>query len=140
MSEEVIATKQSIQKILKMMQGTQIETISITQGTHKLKIKQPFAPATKVEEKKIEDRVATDVEKSEPNNLSMISSKNIGLFHLDSKIKAGAVLELGQLIGSITAMGIKNEIKSELSGKVHAVMAENNQAVDYNHPLIQVAI
>jgi acetyl-CoA carboxylase biotin carboxyl carrier protein len=53
-------------------------------------------------------------------------------------VHVGGEVAVGQVIGLIEAMKLFNEIKSDLSGRVVKVIAENGQLVKAKHPLIEV--
>jgi acetyl-CoA carboxylase biotin carboxyl carrier protein len=53
-------------------------------------------------------------------------------------VSVGDHVEAGQIIGLIEAMKLFNEIKSDLSGRVTRVCAENGQLVKAKQPLIEV--
>jgi acetyl-CoA carboxylase biotin carboxyl carrier protein len=53
-------------------------------------------------------------------------------------VSVGDHVQAGQIIGLIEAMKLFNEIKSDLSGRVTKVCAENGQLVKAKQPLIEV--
>jgi acetyl-CoA carboxylase biotin carboxyl carrier protein len=53
-------------------------------------------------------------------------------------VSVGDHVQAGQIIGLIEAMKLFNEIKSDLSGRVTRVCAENGQLVKAKQPLIEV--
>jgi acetyl-CoA carboxylase biotin carboxyl carrier protein len=53
-------------------------------------------------------------------------------------VRVGGEVATGQVIGLIEAMKLFNEIKSDLSGRVVRVVAENGQLVKARQPLIEV--
>jgi biotin carboxyl carrier protein len=53
-------------------------------------------------------------------------------------IRVGGEVQAGQVIGLIEAMKLFNEIKSDVSGKVVRVCAENGALVKAKQPLIEV--
>ena len=53
-------------------------------------------------------------------------------------VKVGDTVKEGQTIGIIEAMKLMNEVSAECSGVVEAVMAENEQMVEYGQPLIKI--
>jgi acetyl-CoA carboxylase biotin carboxyl carrier protein len=53
-------------------------------------------------------------------------------------VTVGQEIVAGQVIGLIEAMKLFNEIKSDLSGRVVRVAAENGQLVKAKQPLIEV--
>ena len=53
-------------------------------------------------------------------------------------VAVGGVVAAGQVIGLIEAMKLFNEIKSDLSGRVVKIQAENGKLVKAKQPLIEV--
>ena len=53
-------------------------------------------------------------------------------------VAVGDPVQVGQIIGLIEAMKLFNEIKSDLSGRVTRICAENGQLVKAKQPLIEV--
>ena len=53
-------------------------------------------------------------------------------------VSVGDHVQAGQIIGLIEAMKLFNEIKSDLSGRVTKICAENGQLVKAKQPLIEV--
>ena len=53
-------------------------------------------------------------------------------------VQVGGEVASGQVIGLIEAMKLFNEIKSDRSGRVVAVLAESGQLVKARQPLIEV--
>jgi len=54
-------------------------------------------------------------------------------------VNVGIEVVVGQVIGLIEAMKLFNEIKSDVAGRVHRVVAEGGQLVKARDPLIEVA-
>ena len=53
-------------------------------------------------------------------------------------VKAGDVVEKGQVLAIIEAMKLMNEIESDYAGTVAEVLVENGQAVEYGQPLFVI--
>jgi acetyl-CoA carboxylase biotin carboxyl carrier protein len=53
----------------------------------------------------------------------------------DSYVREGEKVEKGTVLCIIEAMKLMNEIEAEVSGKVHSILAENAQPVEYGQPL-----
>ena len=55
-------------------------------------------------------------------------------------VKVGDTVKKGQTIGIIEAMKLMNEVSADCSGVVEAVIAENEQLVEYGQPLIRIRL
>ena len=70
-----------------------------------------------------------------------INSPMVGTFYRASSPGAKAFVEVGQQVNAgdtlciIEAMKLLNQIESDKSGKVKAILVENGQPVEYNEPL-----
>lgn len=53
-------------------------------------------------------------------------------------VKVGDVVKEGQTIGIVEAMKLMNEVNAGFSGIVEAIVAENEQMVEYGQPLIKI--
>ena len=47
-------------------------------------------------------------------------------------------MKKGQILGIIEAMKLMNEIESEYDGVVEAVLVNNEDVVEYGHPLFRI--
>ena len=68
----------------------------------------------------------------------------VGTFYRASSPGAKPLIEVGQSVSSgdrlciIEAMKLMNEIESELTGVVKAILVENGQPVEYGQPLFVI--
>lgn len=74
----------------------------------------------------------------------MVKAPLVGTFYTSSApgeqcfVKVGDTVKKGQVLGIIEAMKLMNEIESEYDGVVEAVLAENEQMVEYGQPLFVI--
>ena len=75
---------------------------------------------------------------------TIIESPMVGTFYRSSSPEQKAFVEIGQAVNKgetlciIEAMKIMNQIESEISGTVRAILVEDGQPVEYGEPLIVV--
>ena len=68
----------------------------------------------------------------------------VGTFYRSSSpdkpafVKVGDSIDTGQTVCIIEAMKVFNEIPAEISGKVVAILVENEQSVEYGKPLFKI--
>jgi len=55
-------------------------------------------------------------------------------------INVGSTIRKGDVLCIIEAMKLMNEIESEISGRVSAILVENGQPVEYGEPLFEVEV
>ncbi len=98
--------------------------------------------APKTESKEL--AVESDGEATESENMIVINSPMIGTFYRsaspekDPYVKVGDIIKPGDVICTIEAMKLFNEIESEVSGKVAKVLVENSSPVEYDQPLFHI--
>lgn len=79
-------------------------------------------------------------------NIALIKSPMVGTFYSAPDPNSPAYVKVGDHVGSETtvciveAMKVFNEIPSEVSGKVIAVLVENGDPVEFGQPLFKVDI
>jgi acetyl-CoA carboxylase biotin carboxyl carrier protein len=70
-----------------------------------------------------------------------IESPMVGTFYRaasptsDAYVREGDSVKPGQILCIIEAMKLMNEIESKLSGRIHTILVENGQGVEYGQPL-----
>ena len=74
----------------------------------------------------------------------VITSPLVGTFYAscspdaDAFVKVGDTVKKGQVLGIIEAMKLMNEIESEYDGVVEAILANNEEVVEYGQPLFRI--
>lgn len=75
---------------------------------------------------------------SEPT-LGEVCATLVGYAHpAREAIQVGDVIEPGQIVASITALGIATDVETAIGGEVVEVLFEANQPVMYGEPLLRV--
>ncbi len=93
-------------------------------------------------------QIASD---SQPEQLDsfeteVIKCPLVGHFYLtqtpdsDPYVTVGSTVSAGDVVGILQAMKVSNEIKSEISGEIVEICAENGQFVDFDSPLFKVRV
>jgi acetyl-CoA carboxylase biotin carboxyl carrier protein len=78
------------------------------------------------------------------DNVKTIKSPMIGTFYRSSDpdkepfVKVGDKIKVGDVLCIIESMKLFNEIKSDVSGKIVKVMADNAQAVEYDQAIFLI--
>jgi acetyl-CoA carboxylase biotin carboxyl carrier protein len=77
--------------------------------------------------------------------LITIEAPMVGTFYRASApgaepyVREGDAVKQGQILCIIEAMKLMNEIESKISGRIHKILVENGQAVEYGQPLFLLA-
>ncbi len=138
-----------IKAVLKLIQETDVEEIELEQEGRRVRIRRrgppvaappptPLAPAP-VAQVAAEVPGAPDIR--ETANLITVESPMVGTFYrasapgADPYVREGDKVVKGTVLCLIEAMKLMNEIEAEISGKVHSILVENAQPVEYGQPL-----
>ena len=139
-----------LKKLIDLVQESGISELEVTEGEEKVKIVKHsavVAPAQTVVHMpsmstppavSISAPVATEPAAPEGN---LVKSPMVGTFYRASSPDAKPFVDIGQQVavgdplGIIEAMKLMNEIDSEFSGTVKAILAENGQPVEFGQPL-----
>ena len=85
----------------------------------------------------------SDIKTSDDNVLT-VNSPLVGVFYssaspeADAYVAIGDRVKKGQVIGIVEAMKLMNEIESDFDCEIEAVLASNEQKIEYGQPLFKV--
>ena len=139
-----------IKKLIEMLQDSDLKEIEVSQGDESVRISrdnntQIFAePVIKKEVVHETNFISQEEAPQEEVKGDMVLSPIVGTFYRkpspdkDPFIKVGDVVEEGDVLCIIEAMKMMNEIKSDFSGKVVSIMAEDGQPVEYGQHIITI--
>ena len=102
---------------------------------------QPTALATEV---KAPEKLESQPDKNETDNLITIKSPMIGTFYRkpspekDVFIEVGDTVKEGDVLCVVEAMKLFNEIESEVSGKIVKILVDDSSPVEFDQPLFLV--
>lgn len=81
---------------------------------------------------------AHDVSETVPE-FSYVKATLVGYAHpAREAVEVGSMISVGQVVASITALGIATDVESMLAGEVVEVLFEANQPVEFGQPLLKV--
>ena len=144
-----------VKKLIEMLEASDLEEIEIQEGEESVRLvkKQPHntvseIPATIVDTSKYktsEIKEEADDSKSEAMvDGEVITSPMVGTFYAASSpgakpfISVGDVVNEGDVVCIVEAMKMMNEIKSDFSGKVSAILVENSEPVEFGQSLVVI--
>lgn len=129
------ASTEHIERLLRMLQNSDASELEVETSTWRLRARRhiaavmPSAQATAVER---------DETPPEPK-WALIRSPLVGYFEPRSKpLAVGDVVHEGEVVCMIRAMGLMNEVRSPVAGKVAEVLVEDGIAVEYGQPLYKL--
>lgn len=85
-----------------------------------------------------------DLLAKENEDIFIVKSPIVGVFYeapnpdADPYVKRGSLVEEGDVVCIVEAMKIMNEIEAEISGEIVEILVENEEAVEYNQPLMKI--
>ena len=143
-----------LKKLIDLVETSGIAELEITEGEEKVRIAKSIAgtpmmmaPAQPVQAMSAPAEsvsAGAAAEDSEPEG-HVVRSPMVGTFYRASAPGAKDFVEVGQSISVgdtlciIEAMKLPNEIESDQSGVIKAILVENGQPVEYGEPLFVIA-
>ena len=144
-----------LKKLIDLVQESGISELEITEGEEKVRIAKQVgvaAPSTYLAPAAAPVLTASAGPAAAPAQGTapalpegdVIKSPMVGTFYRASSPGAKPLVEIGQSIAVgerlciIEAMKLMNEIESELTGVVKAILVENGQPVEYGQPLFVI--
>ena len=144
-----------LKKLIDLVQESGISELEVTEGEEKVRIAKHLAttvaaPATYVAS--VPQAVAAPAAAAPaaapaapavPDG-NVVKSPMVGTFYRSSAPGAKSFVEVGDSVSSgdtlciIEAMKLMNEIESEVSGTIKAILVENGQPVEYGQPLFVI--
>ena len=141
-----------IKKLIEMLQESDLKEIEVSQGDESVRISRNtstqqdiisapaitnYEPAAPVVNKAVEP-VKENISGTE------VTSPIVGTFYRrpgpdkDPFIKVGDSVEVGDVLCIVEAMKMMNEIKSEYSGKITAINAEDGDPIEFDQHIITI--
>ena len=144
-----------VKKLIEMLESSELEEIEIHEGEESVRLVKNKAETivTQVQPNQT-DREVKKTESEQSKNKSpiiessegeVITSPMVGTFYAAASpgakpfISVGDEIQEGDVVCIVEAMKMMNEIKSDYSGKVISVLAENSEPVEFGQALFVVA-
>lgn len=145
-----------LKKLIELVEESGIAELEVTEGEEKVRINRYgqtapgvtylHAPAQSVQAAVAPPVVegGTAVDKREAPEGHIVKSPMVGTFYRAPSPGAKSFVDVGQTVNAgdtlciIEAMKLLNEIESDESGVIKAVLVENGQPVEYGEPLFVI--
>ncbi|MDG1948269.1 MAG: acetyl-CoA carboxylase biotin carboxyl carrier protein [SAR86 cluster bacterium] len=140
-----------IKKLIEMLQESDLTEIEVGQGDESVRITRggasQFVAATPISNQTIADvQVAPQQQAHQAETVTghAVKSPIVGTFYRrpgpdkDPFIKVGDSVEVGDVLCIVEAMKMMNEIKSEYSGKITAINAEDGDPIEFDQHIITI--
>jgi acetyl-CoA carboxylase biotin carboxyl carrier protein len=117
---------EQLAQVLQLVAGTDIAELDISNGTTRLSLRRPPVAVAAVPEREVSPP-------AEPLSLA-IASPLVGIFH--PAVSAGDMVQPGQSIGAIEALGMPTSVDAPQSGTVEDLLVQDGSPVEYGQPLL----
>ena len=141
-----------VKKLIEMLENSNLEEIEIQEGEEAVRLvkshgsQQNYQPQSiVVPQVSPPEEYAEEVTSKEEVDTNSINSPMVGTFYASASpgakpfISVGDVISEGDVVCIVEAMKMMNEIKSEFSGTVLSVNAENSEPVEYGQSLFEIS-
>ena len=133
-----------IEKLVKIIENSSMLDFSIQEGDVKIKMSRRGSVGAPAAPRSVSTQGVDTVESIDSEDESYITSPIVGTFYAapspDAKafVKVGDRVKAGQTVCILEAMKLMNEIESDYDCEIEAVLASNEQKVEYGQPLFKV--
>lgn len=145
-----------LKKLIELVEESGIAELEVTEGEEKVRINRYgqaapgvtylHAPAQAVQAAAapLAAESAAAIEKREAPEGHIVKSPMVGTFYRAPSPGAKSFVDVGQSVSAgdtlciIEAMKLLNEIESDQSGVIKAILVENGQPVEYGEPLFVI--
>ena len=144
-----------VRKLIELLEASNIAEIEIKEGEEAVRISRAtnIAPATIAAPVAVAapaTPAAAPAAPAEPapppvENGNLVTSPMVGTFYRapapdsPSYVEVGQQVNEGDTIGIVEAMKMMNQIESEFSGVVEAILVEDGKPVEFGQPLVRIA-
>ncbi len=139
-----------VKKLIEMLESSELEEIEIHEGEESVRLvknKTETVVTHQVQPNQLDKVVESSEQpqKSAPSEGEVITSPMVGTFYAAASpgakpfISVGDEIQEGDVVCIVEAMKMMNEIKSDYSGKVVSVLAENSEPVEFGQALFVIA-
>ncbi len=135
-------SEEELKKLIDLLNARNVSEIAVEHDGLKIKVKKNLtAVATLSAPTKAADQAAVGAVHAKAaleQSTQPVLSKNIGMFHYAKNIKVGTPVKKSQVIGSVIAMNIENQIQVEADGEIVELLVKENQPVEYGQELLRL--
>ena len=131
-----------IEKLVKIIENSSMLDFSIQEGDVKIKMSRRGSVGAPAAPMSVSTQGVDTVESIDSEDESYITSPIVGTFYAapyaKAFVKVGDRVKAGQTVCILEAMKLMNEIESDYDCEIEAVLASNEQKVEYGQPLFKV--
>jgi acetyl-CoA carboxylase biotin carboxyl carrier protein len=132
-------SEEELQKLIDLLNARNVSEITVEHDGLKLKVKKNLSAVMQAPQPKPADQAGVGAVHAKTEQATQpVISKNIGLFHYAKNIKVGTPVKKAQVIGSVIAMNIENQVQAEADGEIVELLVKENQPVEYGQELLRL--
>ena len=135
---------EKIEKLVNIIEKSSMLDFSIQEGDTKIKMSRRGTAGVPGEPSVVISQTASAPEETAADEETYITSPIVGTFYsapspeAKAFVKVGDRVKAGQTVCILEAMKLMNEIESEFDCEIEAVLASNEQKIEYGQPLFKV--
>ncbi len=138
---------EKIKDLVDFILGKEIDEFELETEGLKLKIVKPKAQVQIVEASAVQPAATTSAakeEKKQEEEIHFVTAPMVGTFYRRPDpssppyVKEGDHVEKGQVLCIIEAMKVMNEVESDVSGTIKAILVEDAQPVEFGQKLFAI--
>jgi acetyl-CoA carboxylase biotin carboxyl carrier protein len=139
--------REELRELIRLVEESDIDELEIRRWGRTVRIVKNGIPATAASRVAPGTSPGPGAEPAPPPSAHhRVDSPMVGTFYrapspdAPSFVEVGDVVRPGQTLCILEAMKLMNELQSEVSGKVRAVLVENGAPVEYGQPLFEIEL
>ena len=138
-----------VKKLIELLEESDLSEIEVKEGEDSVRISRQAGyqfspPSVPVAAPEVEKQAAVPSTPAGQNQGSIVSAPMVGTFYRAASpgsppfVEVGDRVKVGDTLCIIESMKMMNQVKSEYSGTIEAILVDNEQAVQFDQPLFTV--
>lgn len=128
--------EKTIAQLIALVEKRNIGKITITENGVTISVAKGDATPHMMQHASVQNETPAP-QNIQPESKKIITSKYIGIFCSAKGIAIGSVFKKGDVLGSVKAMRIANDIVADCDGCISKMSVENNAPVEYGQALFE---
>lgn len=137
-----------LQELVNLVKNAQISELTVRVGDWRVTIrKNPFshpAPSTSHPHRREEQKGAASKERQETSLYAQVASNWVGtvrrLKNGKPLVQVGENVKGGQILCFVDSLGVQNEVRSPVAGRIVEIFVEDGQSVEFGQHLMLVEV
>jgi len=137
-----------LQELVNLVKNTQISELTVRVGDWRVTIRKnplPYStPSTSHQNRREEKRVVATEQRQEASPYAPVTSNWVGIVRRLKNgkplVQVGDNVRRGQTLCWVDSLGVQNEVRSPVTGRVVEIFVEDGQTVEFGQQLMLVEI